>query len=551
MQKVCQKLAISSVGKIVAESDGAEVEDVEELMTGDRLIVYSTESAQLSSPAAASGSGATAHGESSEHDETIATAEEAGGAWSQLQLQVHNLASELKRRNAAADVGACLTLIQKLAANAEKDDAKFRSIRLTIPKIASTVSRHPAAIEILRVLGLRPQTTALDSDAPGPVDAARLDELGLQHEFLVLPRGSSLRLGQQELQDVLSPHLRWAESRTSSVSGSAGYAAVKSQLAQVRRQYGKDDISQVPVAERYKLYPVYMAAEAAFERKRAAATPVPRAPEVSRDPHTRGTVTAGESAGGEVEDASPSTGGAAAGGEFTEDDIVAELGGADKLAGAQALLAAAGGATSKSMAQYVHRCVLSAACAVSSCLCVCRAKKAAAKLSRLGKYEKQGSRLRLVFMDMTTIIARFSPYECVDAVKDFVFECLDDSAEVARDAILLFKYTASLDKSRDVLTPAAASAVILTGEIPPALSECGAEDTLGLVGLAPAGTVVVVWPSAPVSQPARQGQFLKPDLQSQLKPESGQQVRGGDEPLSTQSQPSTAPPSAGSCCSVS
>ena len=183
-----------------------------------------------------------------------------------------------------------------------------------------------------------------------------------------------------------------------------------------------------------------------------------------------------------------------------------------------------------------------------------RAKKAAAKLSRLSKYEQHGSRLRIVFMDMTTIIARFSPYESIEAVREFVLDCLDDAADVARDAVLLFKYTASLDKSRDVLTPACASAVLTTGEVPPALSECSPQDTLGLVGLAPAGTIVVVWPTTPEAQTAAQGQYLSQDFRSKLPSPAAEQVRAGVDPAlaANQSENTANPPSStGPCCSIS
>ena len=360
VQKVCRKLGVPSIAKIVAESDGAEVEDVDELMTGDKLIVFIDSAEEPSTPAfPAAASGSTSQTDT-RPDTSPHTSLGAGVqplVLSPVQAKVHEHATKLRKRNAAADVGACLVLIQKLAANAEKAEAKFRSIRLTIPKIAATVSRHPAAIDILAELGLVAQSCAVDSDSSGPVDSKIMQELSLQHEFMVLPRGQSLTLSAAELQQVLSPHLSWAEARTSTVSGTAGYAAVKSQLAQVRKEYGKSDVSQVPAGERYKLYPVYMAAEAVFMRKQASATPVPRCPELSRDPHTRGAVTSdGDAVADEDEGATASAaGGAAAGADFSEDDIIAELGGKEELAGAQALLAAAGGATSKSMAQYVSR----------------------------------------------------------------------------------------------------------------------------------------------------------------------------------------------------
>ncbi len=356
LAKISGKFGVENISKITAESDGAEIEDIEELMSGDRLIVHVTDSASspLDRPASMQDHAATSSSQATQH-----TAEASGQAGSvvssALHAEVDRLAAKLRTRNAASDVGACLSLIQKLASNAERPESKFRSIRLTIPKIAASLSRHPAAIQLLQVLGFEPSRCALDSDATSPVDADKLAELQLEHEFLVLPHGESLKLSTSELELVLTPHIQWAQARTSTVSGSAGYAAVKSQLAQVRKEYGKDDVSQVPSSERYKLYPVYMAAEAAFKRRQASAAPVARCPEVFQDPHMRsaGPSDDDSSPSDEQGDASSGAGGAASGGDFTEDDIVTELGGKDGLAGAQALLAAAGGATSKSMAQYV------------------------------------------------------------------------------------------------------------------------------------------------------------------------------------------------------
>jgi len=154
-------------------------------------------------------------------------------------------------------------------------------------------------------------------------------------------------------------------------------------------------------------------------------------------------------------------------------------------------------------------------------------------------------------MDMVTIVARFSPYETVSAVKDFVVDNLDATSGIAGHDVLLFKYSASLDKSRDTLTAAAAGAVLVTGEVPVALSECDGDETLGLVGLAPAGTVVVVWPTTSIPQGIKQGGYLKEHLREQLPSLPAGQVRTGSDSAANSSAASTPPSNAGSCCTLS
>ena len=352
LEKVCKKLGIDAIQSIQAESDGAEVEDVEELMTGDKLLVCpvtgGAAEAKQAAPAIAAGS--------TEEDEV---------ALSPAAAAIDEAALSLRKRNGAGDVAACLRLVQKLINNARKPEAKFRSVRLTRRRIADAVSRHPQAIAMLAAAGVSPAQEGLTPPAAGmdkggataPAAGAGDDDptpesLGLSHSFMVLPLQDSITLTAEELSQVLEPHLAWADRHTSTVAGSASYNMAKRELAKVRAAHGVSDAGSVPSDERWKLYPVYLAAKAKFDKACETAAPVPRQAEVSDDPHTRGAVIG---TGDAVPPPEPPALGTAAstGGDMTQDDIVAQLGGTEALGAAQALLTAAGGPTSQAMAKCV------------------------------------------------------------------------------------------------------------------------------------------------------------------------------------------------------
>jgi hypothetical protein len=181
-------------------------------------------------------------------------------------------------------------------------------------------------------------------------------------------------------------------------------------------------------------------------------------------------------------------------------------------------------------------------------LFVCRAKKHADKLNRLSKYEQSGCRVRIVFMDMITIVARFSPYERVSAVRQFILESIDAGHAPSSSAVLLFRYTASLDKSRDVLTTATVEQVLKSGVIPSALCEIGKEEVLGASGIVPAGTIVAVWP---FESTTCQGAYLAPYLLSLLPAGvAAREVRGSSKAKPVPDE-TNAPPSTTDCCSLS
>jgi hypothetical protein len=149
--KACKKVGISVCGSITAESDGAEIEGIEELMTGDKLFLHpsSASAHELQASTGSQGGAAATKTDFADVQPAGAAIPEIGTLNSPLEVEVDALVLKLRKRNAAADVHACLSLIVKLAANASRPEPKFRSIRLTIPKIASVVSRHPAALQLL------------------------------------------------------------------------------------------------------------------------------------------------------------------------------------------------------------------------------------------------------------------------------------------------------------------------------------------------------------------------------------------------------------------
>ncbi len=151
-------------------------------------------------------------------------------------------------------------------------------------------------------------------------------------------------------------------------------------------------------------------------------------------------------------------------------------------------------------------------------------------------------------MDMVTVIARFSPYESVAAVRRFVADCFAEETPVPADLLMLFKYTASQDKSRNVLSWETAQSVLLTGEVPSALSQCSDEEPLGTSGLAPAGTIVVVWPPDQLPSGLSRGQYLKSLLFEKLPKNAADQVRASPP---TRRPDSSPPPARAGCCSVS
>lgn len=507
--KVCAKLGIEALHCVVGEEDGAELDDVEELMSGDRLVVYQEAPASTTPGAVAASAGEGKH-EADEAPSTVSDGpDSAPAALSEVAAAIDDAALSLRKRNGASEVAACLNMLSKLIANAHKGDAKFHTIRLTHPRIAGALARHPQGVAMLAAAGFHPSAAPLGAEAPtategksadrsaastGGGDAPSVESLGLTHEFMVLPATSELRISVPELEQTLAPHLAWAERHTSSVAGSASYNLAKRELAKVRAEHGVSDAGSVPSDERWKLYPVYLAAKAKFDAQCAAAGPVERCPSVSNDPHLRGVEVAEAAA---VEDSQPAAAGAG-GDEMDDAEILEQLGGPEGLGQAQALLTAAGGTNTKAQA---------------------KARKAAHRLNRLGRHAATGCRVRIVFQDLVTIVARFSPFEQVDAIQAFVAECAAGSSP--QPDFSLFKYDAKLDKGKTVLQAGTVARALQVGQLPDALQAVEPHARLGLEGIAPAGTVVVVWTSAsPPIQPgtdgAAQGCYLSDALRKAL-----------------------------------
>lgn len=161
--------------------------------------------------------------------------------------------------------------------------------------------------------------------------------------------------------------------------------------------------------------------------------------------------------------------------------------------------------------------------------------------------------MRIVFQDLVTIVARFSPFEQVDAIQAFVAECAAGSSP--QPDFSLFKYDAKLDKGKTVLQAGTVARALQVGQLPDALQAVEPHARLGLEGIAPAGTVVVVWTSAsPPIQPgadgAAQGCYLSDALRKALpsKPNPVSSVRGAPA-----HQPTSAPDAhrqSSSCCAV-
>lgn len=364
--KVCAKLGIEALHCVVGEEDGAELDDVEELMSGDRLVVYQEAPASTTPGAVAASAGEGKH-EADEAPSTVSDGpDSAPAALSEVAAAIDDAALSLRKRNGASEVAACLNMLSKLIANAHKGDAKFHTIRLTHPRIAGALARHPQGVAMLAAAGFHPSAAPLGAEAPtategksadrsaastGGGDAPSVESLGLTHEFMVLPATSELRISVPELEQTLAPHLAWAERHTSSVAGSASYNLAKRELAKVRAEHGVSDAGSVPSDERWKLYPVYLAAKAKFDAQCAAAGPVERCPSVSNDPHLRGVEVAEAAA---VEDSQPAAAGAG-GDEMDDAEILEQLGGPEGLGQAQALLTAAGGTNTKAQAKYAFR----------------------------------------------------------------------------------------------------------------------------------------------------------------------------------------------------